>query len=139
MTEREKALEEFIFRFFEIAKTKRRHEKNTVMHLRWVINMAFNSIFNDGYKFTEDEISDAFYNKGFSILEPIDKSILKGKTKNGLIEWSNGNHLNVKSQGVSDLISSLRKGFPLKSKPDTIVRINNKKLLLQQFKKEFAQ
>lgn len=66
-------------------------------------------------------------------MEPKDKNILAERTNKGIVEFFSGNHINVKSQNVSDLVYSLGKGFPLKSSTETILRINKTKESLKQF------
>jgi hypothetical protein len=133
MTEKQNILSDLIQTFFEKAKTNRRHNKNTILKICDLINQVCKSQIERGIDFNEEEILDGFYENGFIILEPKDKNILTGKTNKGLVEFSNGNHINVKSQNISDLVSGLRKGFPLKSSSDTILRISKTKESLKQF------
>ena len=133
MTEKQNILSDIIQTFFEKAKTNRRHDKNTILNLTDLINQVCKSHIAKAIDFNEEEILDGFYENGFIILEPKNKNILTGKTNKGLVEFSSGNHINVKSQNISDLISGLRKGFPLKSSSDTILRITKTKESLKQF------
>ena len=133
MTEKQNILSDLIYTFFEKAHTNRRHNKNTILNLASLINQVCKSQIDKGIDFNEEEILDEFHENGFIILEPKDKNMLFGKTNKGLFQSSSGNHINVKSQNISDLVSALRKGFPLKSNPDTILRINQTKESLKQF------
>lgn len=133
MTEKQNILSDLIQTFFKKAKTNRRHNKNTILNLTDLINQLYKSHIDKGIDFNEEEILDGFYENGFTILEPKDKNILTGKTNKGLVEFSKGNHINIESQNISDLVSALRKGFPLKSNSDTILRISKTKESLKQF------
>ena len=133
MTEKQNILSDLIPTFFEKAETNRRHNKNTILNLTDLINKLCKSHINKGINFNEEEVLNGFYENGFTILEPKDKNILTGRTNKGLVEFSKGNHINIKSQNISDLVSGLRKGFPFKSNSDTILRINKTKESLKQF------
>ena len=133
MTEKQNVLSELIQTFFEKAKTNRRHNKNSILNLTVLINQVCKSYIEKEIDFNEEEILNGFYINGFITLEPKDKNILTEKTNKGLVKFSNGNHINVKSQNISDLVSGLRKGFPLKSSSETILRINKTKESLKQF------
>jgi hypothetical protein len=133
MNERHNILSIFIQTFFKKAKTNRRHSKNAILNLTELINRACKLHLDKTFDFTEDEISDGFYENGFIILEPINKNALVGRTNKGVVEFSSSNHINVNSQNISDLVSSLRKGFPLKSNTDTVLRINKFKESLKHF------
>jgi lipopolysaccharide export LptBFGC system permease protein LptF len=133
MTEKQIILSDFIQTFFEKAKTNRRHNKNTILNLTDISNRVFNLYIGKGITYNEEEILDGFYENGFMILEPKDKNMLTGRTNKGIVKFSSGNHINIKSQNVSDLVSGLRKGYPLKSSSDTILRINKIKESLKQF------
>lgn len=134
MIDKQNILSDFIQTFFEKSKTKRRHNKNRILNLTDIINQGIKSNIDAEINYTEEEVLDGFYENGFMILEPKDKNIRIGKTNKGIVEFSSGTHINVKSQNVSDLVSSLRKGFPLKSSAETILRINKTKESLKQFK-----
>lgn len=134
MTEKQNILSDFIQTFFEKAKTKRKHNKNTIPYLCNIINQACKSHIDKSISFSE-EILDGFYHNGFIFLETKDKNILTGLTKKGIVEYFKGNHINVKSQNISDLVSGLRKGYPLKSNPETILRISVTKKSLKEFSK----
>lgn len=133
MTEKQNILSDLIQTFFKKAKTNRRHNKNTILNLTDLINQFCKSHIDKGINFNEEEILNGFYVNGFTILEPKDKNILTEKTNKGVVEFSKGNHINIESQNISDLVSGLRKGFPIKSNSDTILRINKTKESLKQF------
>ncbi len=133
---REKILFDFIKRFFCVAKTKRRHDKNSVRYLIKLINRIFDFYCQEKYEFTEDEILEAFYNNGFLILDAIDEGVLHAKTVKGKVVFFSNKHVNVSTKELSDLFSSTRKGFPEKSNPDTMVRISKVKTALEKFMKE---
>lgn len=138
MTERQEILSDFIKRIFKKAKTNRRHNKNSIANLTDLTNKAFELYLGKKYGFTEEEVLEGFDNNNFTILEAKDKNSIMGDTVKGKIVFSSGYYVNVNSQNISDLASSLRKGFPLKSNDDTILRINNTKTLLKQFSIEKA-
>lgn len=133
MTEKQNILSDFIESFFEKSKTNIRHDKNTILNLTNLINQACKLHIDKSIDFNEKEVLDGFDENGFIILEPKDKNIITGKTKKGVFRFSNENHVNVKSQNISDLVSGLRKGIPIKSNSDTILRINKTKESLKQF------
>ncbi|WP_274476142.1 hypothetical protein [Mangrovimonas aestuarii] len=139
MTNKQDILLDFIQTFFEKAKTNRRHNKNTILNLTEIINRACKLHLHETFDFKEEEILDGFYENGFSILEPTNRNVNTGRTNKGIVKFSTGNHINVNSQNISDLVSSLRKGFPLKSNPDTILRINKLKESLKLFANKYEK
>ncbi|MGV8815655.1 MAG: hypothetical protein ACOH2D_16255 [Gelidibacter sp.] len=139
MTEKHIILSDLIQTFFEKAKTNRMYSKNTMLNLTEIINQVCQLHIDKAFVYTEEEILDGFYDNGFTILEPKDKNILTGIADKGVVKFSGGNHINVNSQNISDLVSSLRKGLPLKSNSDTILRINRTKESLKQFTNKYKK
>ena len=125
---RQHVLNEFIGLVFEQNQTRKRSDRNNINKLVSVTNKVFKKHTSLQLEYSDKELLDAFYELGYLILDPIGNTSIFNVNKPA----PSGHHVNVKSQCVSDLITTLRDPIPKDSSEGTIDRINELKNQLKE-------
>lgn len=133
MTEREKFILDFIRKFYQKSKRKRRSSKNQAHYIARTINNVCKSYFHRRLQFSEEEIYRAFKKNRFSLMESDEKDFSWERFHKGHILVQCHLFINIDVQSNADLKLAMKRTYPPNFKPETVDKIDRLKTELNVF------
>ncbi|MGG5487354.1 hypothetical protein [Gaetbulibacter sp. PBL-D1] len=123
----------FIDKFYEKSERKRRSSKNQAYYIARTINNVCKSYFSKKLKYREEEIYKAFEINGYTLMESGKEEFTWERFHEGNILILCDLFININSQKNADLKLVMKRTYPESFKPETVLKIDNRKRELKEF------
>ncbi len=136
MTAKEKFILKFIKQFYQKSQKKRRSSKNHAHYIARTINNVCRLYFDRKLQFDEKEIFWAFQKNNFSLMESCEAGFTWERRLEGHPLISSDLFININPQSNHDLKLVMKRSYAPNFKPETVERIDNLKMQLNNFWQE---